>query len=103
MKELIIRHKLTEFNEETEIYALVKELFEKEIKDIFTIPFKGIKVIGFDSSDEQYAIFKFDFNEYKTPEDLMIAIIRIISKIKSNNLDLPKNSKVVLDLVKRED
>ena len=103
MKELIIRHKLTEFNDETEIYTLVKELFEKEIIDIFTIPFKGIKVIGFDSSDEQYAIFKFDFKDYSGPEDMMVAIIRIISKIKSNNLDLPKNSKVVLDLVKRED
>ena len=103
MKELIIRHKLTEFNDETEIYTLVKNLFEKEIKDILSFNFQGVKVIGYDSSEEQYAIFKFDFKDYLGPEDMMVAIIRIISKVKSNNLELPENSQVVIDLVKRED
>ena len=105
MKELVIRS-IFEVDQDLEeiketLYNVVKETYDKNIEEIYSIPFTGRKVIG-DDTPGDYADFQFEFNDYDSLIDLLMTCIRVFLRIKNDEIAIPEDTNIGISLIKKE-
>ncbi len=107
MKELVIRTQIDDLSNTSEISTLfahlIQNTFELQIKSIYTLPFKGRKIIGTESNEQFKAVFTFDYEDYKDVLEMAMSVMSIILKIQIKDINIPVGAQVVIDLVKREE
>lgn len=107
MKELVIRTQIDDLSNTSEISTLfahlIQNTFELQIKSIYTLPFKGRKIIGPESSEQFKAVFTFDYEDYNDVLEMAMSVMSIVLKIQNKNINIPNGAQVIIDLVKREE
>jgi hypothetical protein len=107
MKELVIRTQIDDLSNTSEISTvfahLIQNTFELQIKSIYTLPFKGRKIIGPESNEQFKAVFTFDYEDYNDVLEMAMSVMGVVLKIQNKNINIPNGAQVIIDLVKREE
>ncbi len=106
MKELIFRQFFDDIKDSENISEtlapMIKQTFDKSIKELISFNFNGLLVITNEENDDPKAIFKFDIDDYPSPVELSLHIMMILNSISTGEIVVPKGTIIGVDLVKRE-